>query len=224
MFRLCAPRVTAATLLDWVLTASIMAHFMASLWEPPKWLHKHTGTICSFAVRTFCSDGTVRAWSSVHFLVLWFVDITGPKMRLGDRTFDTDCTIIKYRQVLLWRVVQISWGNSAVLSVHFVALRFCFHLPSYQTSVWKTWQIFLNLKLCQMSKKINKFNFPSVYSVSMREIAFLPLKLNKQMENLIYWSFCSFGRTWGSEISAEFSILVRRYSQCNRKVICLSLC
>ena len=33
--------------------------------------------------------------------------------------------------------------------------------------------------------------------------------LLKQMENLIYWSFFSFGRTWGSEISAKFSIQCR---------------
>jgi len=32
----------------------------------------------------------------------------------------------------------------------------------------------------------------------MGEIAFLPLKLNEQMKNFIYWSFCSFGRSWGS--------------------------
>ena len=49
--------------------------------------------------------------------------------------------------------------------------------------VGKTWQIFQILKFHQLSKNINKFNFPSVYSVSMGEIAFLPLKLNKQMEN-----------------------------------------
>ena len=49
--------------------------------------------------------------------------------------------------------------------------------------VWKIWQIFQNLKCRQMSKKINKFNFPSVYSVSMGGIDFLSLKLNKQMEN-----------------------------------------
>ena len=30
--------------------------------------------------------------------------------------------------------------------------------------------------------------------------------LNKQMENWICWCFCSFGRTWGSVISARFSI------------------
>jgi len=34
-------------------------------------------------------------------------------------------------------------------------------------------------QVLQMSNKINKFNFTSVYSVSMGEIAFLPLKLNK---------------------------------------------
>ena len=34
-----------------------------------------------------------------------------------------------------------------------------------------------------MSKNITKFNFPSVYSVSMEEIDFLQLKLNKQMES-----------------------------------------
>jgi len=39
----------------------------------------------------------------------------------------------------------------------------------------KLWQIFQNLKLRQLSKKINKFKrsirkFPSVYSVSMGEI------------------------------------------------------
>jgi len=33
------------------------------------------------------------------------------------------------------------------------------------------------------SRKINKFDFPSVYSVSMKEKQFLLLKLNKQMEN-----------------------------------------
>jgi len=31
--------------------------------------------------------------------------------------------------------------------------------------VWKTWQIFLNLKLHKMSKEINKLNFPSEISV-----------------------------------------------------------
>jgi len=46
--------------------------------------------------------------------------------------------------------------------------------------VWKTLQIFQNLKFGQMSKKINKFNFPSFiqhffYSVSIGEIAFLKL-------------------------------------------------
>ena len=50
------------------------------------------------------------------------------------------------------------------------------------------WQVFLNTKFCQMSKKIDKFNFPSVYSVSMGEITFLPLKLNKQMENSLLTS------------------------------------
>jgi len=35
--------------------------------------------------------------------------------------------------------------------------------------VWKTEKIFQNLKFHQMSKKINKFNFPSVYSFSMGE-------------------------------------------------------
>ena len=44
--------------------------------------------------------------------------------------------------------------------------------------------------------------------VSMWEKQFLPLKLNKQMENLICISFCSFGGTWGCEISGKFSILV----------------
>ena len=59
-----------------------------------------------------------------------------------------------------------------------------------------------------MRKKINKFSFPSIYSVSMGEIAFLALKLNIQMENWIYWSFFfSLGKTWGSEISAKFSVL-----------------
>ena len=33
----------------------------------------------------------------------------------------------------------------------------------------------------RMGKKINKFNFPSVYSVSIGEIVFIPLNLNKQM-------------------------------------------
>jgi len=43
--------------------------------------------------------------------------------------------------------------------------------------------IFQNLEFHQMSKENYKFNFPSVYSVSMGEIQFLPLKLNKQKEN-----------------------------------------
>jgi len=43
--------------------------------------------------------------------------------------------------------------------------------------------------------------------VSMEEKRFLPVKLNKQMENWIWWSCCSFGGTWGFEISAKFSIL-----------------
>jgi len=29
------------------------------------------------------------------------------------------------------------------------------------------------------------------------------------MENFIYWSFCSFVGTWGSEISVKFSTLTR---------------
>jgi len=40
-------------------------------------------------------------------------------------------------------------------------------------TVWKAWQIFLNLKLHQMSQNINKINFPYVCSVSMEEIAYL---------------------------------------------------
>jgi len=34
-------------------------------------------------------------------------------------------------------------------------------------AVWKTWLIFQNFTFRQMSKKINKINFPYVYSVSM---------------------------------------------------------
>jgi len=47
-------------------------------------------------------------------------------------------------------------------------------------------------------------NEPSVYSVSMGEKQFL--KLNKLKENWIYWSFPSFGGTWGPEIFAKFSV------------------
>ena len=43
--------------------------------------------------------------------------------------------------------------------------------------------LFQNLEFLQVSKKIYKFSFPSIFTVSMLEIAFLPLKLNKQMEN-----------------------------------------
>jgi len=70
-----------------------------------------------------------------------------------------------------------------------------------------TWKIFLYLKFRQMGKKINKSKFPSVYSSFNGRFAFLPLKLNKSMENWIWWSFCSFRGTWGSEISAMFSLL-----------------
>jgi len=35
----------------------------------------------------------------------------------------------------------------------------------------------------------------------MGEKQFLTLKLNKQMEDWSYWSFCSFGWTWVTEIS-----------------------
>ena len=73
--------------------------------------------------------------------------------------------------------------------------------------VWKTWQIFQNLTLHQMSKNINKFNFPSVYS-GFNVKKKIPLKLNKQMENWIQWLFCSFCGTSGSKISAKFSLLV----------------
>jgi len=63
-------------------------------------------------------------------------------------------------------------------------------------------------KFRKMSKKINKFNFPSVYCNLY--IFFLPsifLNFNKPIENWIYWSSCSFGGTWGSETSAKFSTL-----------------
>ena len=60
--------------------------------------------------------------------------------------------------------------------------------PSLPSPVRKTWRIFLNLKFRKISKKINKFNFTSVYSGSIGEITFLLLKLNKQLENWIYWS------------------------------------
>ena len=79
--------------------------------------------------------------------------------------------------------------------------------------VWKTCQIFQNLKLHQMSKKIIKFNFPSVYSVSMREtelnwnwinrwkISFIDLFVHlaelevlKYLASFPYWS--SFESFW----------------------------
>jgi len=34
----------------------------------------------------------------------------------------------------------------------------------------------------------------------MGEIAFLPLELNKQMDNWIYWCFCTFRGTWAFEV------------------------
>jgi len=43
----------------------------------------------------------------------------------------------------------------------------------------------MNLKFCQMSKKINKFEFASVYSVPMERITFHPLKLNKYRDILL---------------------------------------
>jgi len=46
------------------------------------------------------------------------------------------------------------------------------------------WQIFLNLRLFIWSKKINKFNYPSVYSIFFMDI-------NKQLEYKIYESFPS---------------------------------
>ena len=61
--------------------------------------------------------------------------------------------------------------------------------PSTLTDSKKTRQIFQDLKFHQMSKKINKLNFPSVYSTSMEAKQFLPLKLNKQMENLMIFLF-----------------------------------
>jgi len=39
------------------------------------------------------------------------------------------------------------------------------------------------------------------------------LKLNKQMENWVYWSLCSLGGIWATEISPKFSILGLIYSQ-----------
>jgi len=68
----------------------------------------------------------------------------------------------------------------------------------------ENWAHIAEPKFCQMSKKINKFHFSSVRSVAMREISlFSYWNSNKQMKNVINWSFCS----WGSEISAKFSIL-----------------
>ena len=54
--------------------------------------------------------------------------------------------------------------------------------------------------------KISNSFFHLFIQVSMGETQFLPLKRIKPMENLIYWMFCSFGATWGSKITDEFSI------------------
>jgi len=45
------------------------------------------------------------------------------------------------------------------------------------TPVWKTWQIFHNLKFRHMPKKINKLNFSFVYSVSMGEMASISIEI-----------------------------------------------
>jgi len=62
-----------------------------------------------------------------------------------------------------------------------------FESETHQIPVWKTLQIFLNYLFTQFQ---------------WEELLFSHWNLNKP-----YWSFCSFGRTWSSEISVKFSIL-----------------
>jgi len=66
---------------------------------------------------------------------------------------------IKHRQVVLHLVVSDAKCISVV------------HVP-----VWKTWQIILNFKFHQMSKKIKKFNFPTVYSCFNERKAISPIE------------------------------------------------
>jgi len=55
------------------------------------------------------------------------------------------------------------------------------------SSVWKTCQIFQNLKFHQMNKKINKFNFLSM------EFAFLSLKPDYTDQFFLIWRNLRFG-------------------------------
>ena len=60
-------------------------------------------------------------------------------------------------------------------------------------------------------KKFLPFKLNNLTLITSRNHLFL----NEQTENWIYQSFCSFGRTWGSEMSAKFYIatgrLITRY-------------
>jgi len=73
-----------------------------------------------------------------------------------------------------------------------------------RSNMGKPWQIFLNLKFLQMSKKI-KFNSICLFSVNGRNwFSLIETEINSWKIELL---FCSYGGTGGSEIPAKFPIL-----------------
>ena len=91
-----------------------------------------------------------------------------------------------WRMNLLGRNIQdLLWGQS----INFYEMELMIYTNHYLYPVWKAWQIFQNLKFHQMSKRKNN------------------------TENWIFGSFCSFGSTWGSEISFPY-LQITNGTQC----------